>query len=100
MRSGGSLCGFKFLGTQVGIVRTAVLIGIQNSLNISASETIDTYVYRYGLEMGQYSFATAVSLLKGVISIVLVLLTNGYFGILKKEYGSYKKNLDKGVRTL
>lgn len=39
-------------------------------------ETIDTYVYRYGLEMGQYSFATAVSLLKGVISIALVFLTN------------------------
>ncbi len=43
-------------------------------------ETIDTYVYRYGLEMGQYSFATAVSLLKGVISIVLVLLTNWLSG--------------------
>lgn len=43
-------------------------------------ETIDTYVYRYGLEMGQYSFATAVSLLKGIISIVLVLLTNWLSG--------------------
>ena len=39
-------------------------------------ETIDTYVYAYGLEMGQYSFATAVSLLKGIISITLVIITN------------------------
>ncbi len=39
-------------------------------------ETIDTYVYRYGLEMGQYSFGTAVSLLKGLIGVVLLVITN------------------------
>lgn len=39
-------------------------------------ETIDTYVYRYGLENGRFSFATAVGLLKGVISLALLFLTN------------------------
>ena len=39
-------------------------------------ETIDTYVYRYGLEMGQYSFGTAVGLFKGLIAVVLLVITN------------------------
>lgn len=39
-------------------------------------DTIDTYVYRYGLESGRYSFATAVGLLKGVVSLILLFLTN------------------------
>lgn len=39
-------------------------------------DNIDTYVYRYGLENGRYSFATAVGLLKGAISLVLLFTTN------------------------
>lgn len=39
-------------------------------------DTIDTYVYRYGLENGRFSFATAVGLLKGAISLVLLFGTN------------------------
>lgn len=39
-------------------------------------DTIDTYVYRYGLENGRYSFATAVSLLKGAVSLTLLIITN------------------------
>lgn len=40
-------------------------------------ETIDTYVYRYGMELGRLSFATAVGFLKGVIAVILLLVTNG-----------------------
>ena len=39
-------------------------------------ETIDTFVYRYGIELGRYSFAAAVGLLKGVISVILLSITN------------------------
>jgi len=39
-------------------------------------ETIDTYTYRYGIQMGRYSFAIAVGVLKSVISIVLIFLSN------------------------
>lgn len=39
-------------------------------------EVIDTYVYRYGIQLGKYSFATAVGLFKSVIGLGLVLLTN------------------------
>ena len=39
-------------------------------------ETIDTYVYRYGLELGRLSFATSVGFLKGLVAIALLVITN------------------------
>lgn len=39
-------------------------------------EVIDTYVYRYGIQIGRYSFATAVGLMKAVLGLALVLITN------------------------
>jgi putative aldouronate transport system permease protein len=39
-------------------------------------EVIDTYVYRYGIQLGRYSFATAVGLMKSFIGLGLVLITN------------------------
>lgn len=39
-------------------------------------DVIDTYVYRYGIQLGRYSFGTAVGLLKGIIGLSLVMLTN------------------------
>lgn len=48
----------------------------QNSLNISASQVIDTYVYEYGLGQLQFGMAQAVTLTKSVIAIVLLLGAN------------------------
>ncbi|WP_325176671.1 ABC transporter permease [Paenibacillus alkalitolerans] len=39
-------------------------------------EVIDTYVYRYGIQLGRYSFATAVGFMSSVLGLILVLLTN------------------------
>lgn len=39
-------------------------------------EVIDTYVYRYGIQLGRYSFATAVGFMKSVIGLILVFATN------------------------
>jgi putative aldouronate transport system permease protein len=39
-------------------------------------DVIDTYVYRYGIQNGNYSVATAVSLMKSVIGFMLVFATN------------------------
>ncbi len=39
-------------------------------------ETIDTYVYRYGLQLGRYSFSTAVGLFKSIIGFILVIASN------------------------
>lgn len=35
---------------------------LQNDLNISASQVISTYVYKVGIQNGQYSYSTAISL--------------------------------------
>lgn len=39
-------------------------------------EVIDTFAYRYGVQQGHYSLGTAVTLIKSVIGLVLVLATN------------------------
>ncbi len=39
-------------------------------------EVIDTYVYRYGIQLGRYSFATAVGLMSSILGLALVLITN------------------------
>lgn len=49
---------------------------LQNPLTYSTSDIIDTYTYRRGLLDGSVSFATAVELFKGVLSLLLVDATN------------------------
>lgn len=39
-------------------------------------DVIDTYAYRYGLQLGRYSYATAIGLVKSTIGLALVFLTN------------------------
>ncbi len=52
-----------------------VLNFTNNSVN-SVIDILDTYVYRIGLEKGQYSLATVMGLLKGIVGCLLVLLTH------------------------
>lgn len=52
-----------------------VLNFTNDSVN-SVIDILDTYIYRIGLERGQYSLATAMSLLKGLVGCVLVFLTH------------------------
>jgi putative aldouronate transport system permease protein len=54
------------------------------------SEVIDTYVYFQGVVNGDWSFATAAGLMKGVISLVLVLGANQLAHMLG-ESGIYRK---------
>jgi putative aldouronate transport system permease protein len=49
---------------------------LQNGLNHSASEVIDTYVYKMGLGDMRYSYATAVGLMKSIIAVILLLSAN------------------------
>ncbi len=43
-----------------------------------SGDVLDTYVYRIGLIGRQYSFATAVGLLKSIIGMALMLSANGF----------------------
>jgi putative aldouronate transport system permease protein len=49
---------------------------LQNSLNYTRSEVIDTYVYKIGIAQMRYSFTTAVGLFKSIIAIILLSLSN------------------------
>lgn len=49
---------------------------LQNDLNISASQVISTYVYKVGIQNGQYSYSTAISLFNNVVNILVLLLAN------------------------
>ena len=47
-----------------------------NDSVISVIDILDTYVYRIGILNGQYAYATAASLFKGLIGVILVLGTH------------------------
>ena len=47
-----------------------------NPLTREYHEVVDTYVFRYGVQLGRFSFATAVGLLRSVLGLMLVLITN------------------------
>ncbi len=49
---------------------------MQNALNLPASETIATYVYKIGFEQSQYSFSTAINVFNSVINFVLLMVVN------------------------
>lgn len=48
----------------------------QNTNNISRSEVLDTFIYKYGIPQWQYGYATAVGLFKSVVSFILLILGN------------------------
>jgi putative aldouronate transport system permease protein len=47
-----------------------------NGLVVDWSETIDIFVLKYGIAMGNYSLATAGGIFKTVVSITMLLLAN------------------------
>ncbi len=57
----------------VGYEKTLLL---QNSLNLSASEVLSTYVYKLGLESFDYSFSTAAGLFNSVCNSIILIIAN------------------------
>lgn len=59
----------------VGFEKTYLM---QNTLNLSSSEVISTYVYKVGLAGGvvNYSYASAIGLFNSLIGLVLLLIAN------------------------
>ena len=79
--------------TLPGIAVTIVLVSTLNIANIlnagfdqiynlyspivySTGDIIDTYVYRMSFENAQYSLATAIGLLKSLVSFILIVVSN------------------------
>ncbi|WP_235549802.1 ABC transporter permease [Paenibacillus sp. Soil766] len=49
---------------------------LQNPLNLVVSDVFDTYIYRVGVQQGEFSYTTAVGLFKSVVGLVMVLSAN------------------------
>nr|WP_223285305.1 ABC transporter permease subunit [Paenibacillus sp. PL91] len=62
------------------------VFNLYNPLVYETGDIIDTFVYRMGLINMQYSFATAIGLMKSVISFVLIILSYK----LAAKYAGYK----------
>ena len=49
----------------------------QNAFNKKRIQVLDLYVYNLGLGSGSYSLATAISILKSLVSLTLLFTVNG-----------------------
>lgn len=47
-----------------------------NATNMATMEVFDIYIYRYGLRLLNFSYATAVGVIKTFVSLLLILATN------------------------
>lgn len=62
------------------------IFNLYNPLVYRTGDIIDTYVYRMGLQNAQFSLATAVGMMKSVISFVLIILSYK----LAEKYANYR----------
>ncbi|HIS94092.1 MAG TPA: sugar ABC transporter permease [Candidatus Alectryocaccomicrobium excrementavium] len=63
------------MGSMLGSGYETILL-MQTGLNESVSETIQTFVYKRGLQSSDFGYATAVGFFQSVISFALVMLSN------------------------
>lgn len=57
----------------------------QNAMNKASIEVLDLYVYNQGMAGVNYSYATAVSMLKSVVSVTLLLFANKLSKLIRGE---------------
>lgn len=58
---------------------------LQNVMNVFASETLGTYVYKVGMEQFSYSFSTAANIFNSVCNCILLISVNRISKWLTKE---------------
>jgi putative aldouronate transport system permease protein len=56
---------------------------MQNTVNLSVSEIISTYVYKIGLLQADFSYATAVGLFNSLVNFTLLIIVNRIIRVLK-----------------
>lgn len=62
---------------------------MQTAMNVPTSEIIPTYVYKIGLQAGNYAYSSAVGLFNSVINVVLLILVNIVVKKLNEGEGLY-----------
>ena len=61
------------------------LILMTNPLNYQVSQTLDVFVYQQGIQAGQFSYASAIGLMKAVVSVSMVLTSNKLAHLLGEQ---------------
>ncbi|WP_046213214.1 ABC transporter permease [Paenibacillus wulumuqiensis] len=62
---------------------------LQTSMNLPSSEIIATYVYKIGLQSGDYAYSAAVGLFNSLINVILLLGVNFIVKKLNDNQGLY-----------
>lgn len=57
---------------------------MQSDLNLSTSEVLPTYIYKVGLQHGDYSYSAAIGLFNSFVNMTLLIAVNAF---TKKKYG-------------
>jgi ABC-type polysaccharide transport system, permease component len=57
----------------------------QNALNQDKIQVLDLYVYNIGMGSGSYSMATAIGIIKSLVSLVLLLSVNGLSKVVRGQ---------------
>ena len=50
---------------------------LRNALTATSSDTLDYYIFSQGIQHNEYSYAAALGLVQGLVSLVLVMSANG-----------------------
>ncbi len=61
------------------------LILMANPLNRKVSQTLDVFVYQQGIQSGQFSYASAIGLMKAIVSVTLVVGSNKVAHLLGEQ---------------
>ena len=62
---------------------------MQTAMNLPTSEIIPTYVYKQGLQAGDYAYSSAVGLFNSVINVILLIFVNFIVKKLNEGEGLY-----------
>lgn len=63
------------MGQMLSVGSDAILL-LYQPITYETADVISTFVYRYGIESGDYSFSTAVGMFNGVVALILVAGAN------------------------
>lgn len=62
---------------------------MQTSMNLPTSEILPTYVYKVGLQAGDYAYSAAVGLFNSIINVILLVVVNYIVKKLNEGEGLY-----------
>ena len=65
---------------------------LQNNINLDYSEIIATYVYKIGIQGGQFSYSSAIGLFNNVINMVLLVVVRLDKLEKRYQYEKFEKN--------